>query len=105
MRRVFLQLRCKGAHGSTVGYLLDMSQSMLLTDAPQAIFVASGNGINVDGANAFITGALPLIRADVPDLSYGWRVTCVSTHWALQGCTSWGGWNRWRKATRRGRWW
>jgi glycosyltransferase involved in cell wall biosynthesis len=51
----------------TVGHLLDMSQSVPLADAPRAVFVASGNSINVDGANAFIADVLPLVRAEIPD--------------------------------------
>ncbi|MHB1330957.1 MAG: glycosyltransferase [Sulfuriferula sp.] len=52
---------------TTVGHLLDMSQSVLMANVPRAIFVASANSINVDAANSFIAGALPLIRADLPD--------------------------------------
>ena len=55
---------------TTVGHLLDMSQSVLLTDVPRAVFVASANSINVDAANAFITGALPLIRAEIVDFEF-----------------------------------
>lgn len=55
------------ARVTTVGHLLDMSQSVLLADAPRAVFVASANSINVDAANAFIRGVLPLIRAEMPD--------------------------------------
>ena len=52
---------------TTVGHLLDMSQSVLMANVARAIFVASANSINVDAANTFITGALPLIRAEIPD--------------------------------------
>jgi len=55
------------ARVTTVGHLLDMSQSALLANMPRAVFVASANNINVDAANAFITGALPMIRAEIPD--------------------------------------
>jgi glycosyltransferase involved in cell wall biosynthesis len=51
----------------TVGHLLDMSQSVLLASAPRAVFIASGNSINVDGTKAFITDVLPLVRAEIPD--------------------------------------
>ena len=67
------------ARVTTVGHLLDMSQSVLLTDAPRAIFVASANSINVDGANAFITGALPLIRTEIPDFEL-WLAGDVCLH-------------------------
>lgn len=55
------------ARVTTVGHLLDMSQSVLVVDAPRAVFIGSGNSINVDAANAFITSVLPLIRAEIPD--------------------------------------
>lgn len=55
------------ARVTTVGHLLDMSQSALLANMQRAVFVASANSINVDAANAFITGALPMIRAEIPD--------------------------------------
>jgi glycosyltransferase involved in cell wall biosynthesis len=54
----------------TVGHLLDMSQSVLLAGLPRAVFVASANSINVDGANAFITEVLPLIRAEIADFEF-----------------------------------
>jgi hypothetical protein len=44
----------------TVGHLLDMSQSVLLAVAPRAVFVTSGNKINVDGVNTFIAAVLTL---------------------------------------------
>lgn len=58
------------ARVTTVGHLLDMSQSVLLANVQRAIFVASANSINVDAANAFITGVLPLIRADMPSFEF-----------------------------------
>lgn len=58
------------ARVTTVGHLLDMSQSVLLAEAPRAVFVASANSINVDAANAFISRALPLIRAESPDFEF-----------------------------------
>lgn len=58
-------------HGSrrviTVGHLLDMSESVQLANSPTAVFIASGNPINLDAAEAFITGALPLILATIPE--------------------------------------
>lgn len=57
-------------HGSrrviTVGHLLDMSESVQLASTPTAVFIASGNQINVDAATAFITDVLPLILAAIP---------------------------------------
>lgn len=55
---------------TTVGHLLDMSQSVHLAEEPRAVFLASANSINVDAANAFITGALPLIRTKIPDFEF-----------------------------------
>jgi glycosyltransferase involved in cell wall biosynthesis len=63
----------------TVGHLLDMSQSVLLADAPSAVFVASGNSINVDGANAFIAEVLPLVRAEIADFEL-WLAGDVCLH-------------------------
>jgi glycosyltransferase involved in cell wall biosynthesis len=63
----------------TVGHLLDMSQSVLLADALRAVFVASANSINVDGANAFITEVLPLIRAKIADFEF-WLAGDVCLH-------------------------
>ena len=63
----------------TVGHLLDMSQSVLLADAPRAVFVASGNSINVDGANVFIEDVLPLVRAEIPDFEL-WLAGDVCVH-------------------------
>lgn len=54
----------------TVGHLLDMSQSVLMANVPRAIFVASANSINVDAANFFIAGVLPLIRNDIQDFEF-----------------------------------
>ncbi len=68
-----------GKRVATVGHLLDMSQSVQLSDAPRAVFVASGNSINVDAANAFINGALPLIRAKIPDFEI-WLAGDVCQH-------------------------
>lgn len=55
---------------TTVGHLLDMSQSVLMANVPRAIFVASANSINVDAANNFIVNALPLIRTDLPNFEF-----------------------------------
>jgi glycosyltransferase involved in cell wall biosynthesis len=63
----------------TVGHLLDMSQSVLLAEAPRAVFVASGNSINVDGANAFIAEVLPLVRAEIADFEL-WLAGDVCAH-------------------------
>ena len=63
----------------TVGHLLDMSQSVLLADVPRAVFVASGNSINVDGANAFIADVLPLVRAEIANFEL-WLAGDVCVH-------------------------
>ncbi|MES2407842.1 MAG: glycosyltransferase [Pseudomonadota bacterium] len=63
----------------TVGHLLDMSQSVLMADVTRAVFVASGNSINVDGANAFIAKVLPLVRTEIPDFEL-WLAGDVCLH-------------------------
>lgn len=51
----------------TVGHLLHATQPAVLGNLPRATFVASANSINVDAATAFVTQALPIIRARRPD--------------------------------------
>jgi len=51
----------------TVGHLLDLSVRCKLSQLPRAVFVASGNAINVDAASYFIAGILPILRASIPD--------------------------------------
>lgn len=51
----------------TVGHLLDVQERVIPATAPHAVFLASGNPINVDAARYFISSVLPLVRRVRPD--------------------------------------
>lgn len=54
----------------TVGHLLDLSHHVKLASMPSAVFVGSGNSINVDGARYFIDQVLPLVTRDIPEFKF-----------------------------------
>lgn len=54
----------------TVGHLVDVQESSAQGTAPGAVFLASGNSINVDAANYFIDEVLPRIKQCRPDFRF-----------------------------------
>jgi glycosyltransferase involved in cell wall biosynthesis len=66
--RIFVeQLGGQGPEVITVGHLLDTQERIVPSTAPHAVFLASGNPINVDAARYFIASVLPLVRRAQPD--------------------------------------
>lgn len=61
------QLGGQGPQVITVGHLLDMQERIVPSTAPHAVFLASGNPINVDAARYFISSVLPLVRRAQPE--------------------------------------
>lgn len=61
------QLAGQGPRVITVGHLLDMQERIVASQAPHAVFLASGNPINVDAARYFISSVLPLVRRAQPE--------------------------------------
>lgn len=61
------QLGGQGPQVITVGHLLDVQERIVAATEPHAVFLASGNPINVDAARYFISSVLPLVRRARPD--------------------------------------
>jgi glycosyltransferase involved in cell wall biosynthesis len=61
------QLGGQGPEVITVGHLLDTQERIVPATVPHAVFLASGNPINVDAARYFISSVLPLVRRAQPD--------------------------------------
>lgn len=53
-----------------VGHLLDLQARIVPATAPSAVFLASGNPINIDAARYFIDSVLPLVLRDKPDFKF-----------------------------------
>lgn len=51
-----------------VGHLIDIGEPALPSDAPNLLFIGSGNLLNVQGARFFSEQVLPLIRSERPDV-------------------------------------
>ena len=60
------QLGGRGPEVMTVGHLLDTQERVAPAAVPNAVFLASGNPINIEAAHYFISKVLPLVREVLP---------------------------------------
>jgi glycosyltransferase involved in cell wall biosynthesis len=64
------QLGADGKRVVAVGHLLDRQERVLPAPTASAVFLASGNAINIDAARFFIRSVLPIILRERPDFRF-----------------------------------
>lgn len=64
------RLAGSGTRVVQVGHLIDIGEPIPPSDAPNLLFVGSGNLLNVQGARLFSEQVLPLIRSERPDVQF-----------------------------------
>lgn len=67
---IFARQLGDGERVIAVGHLLDLQPRITPAATPSAVFLASGNPINIDAARYFVESVLPLILREKPDFKF-----------------------------------